>query len=173
MSKNSTSAVKSSRKISRDHNSGNDHSGNDHSGNDSDHNAGRDLDAEIGLRLKRIRLHAGKTQADVAKALGISPQQYQKYEKGATKCAITTLFNVAAYYDLPVNAFLPGHDAEDPGFSEEAVSFATHTPKPSAPGDDAAFMAELLAIFIRIPTKARRRKMLDLLNTLFAADAED
>ncbi len=143
---------------------------------------GRAIDARIGERLKRVRLQAGKTQADVAKALGISAQQYQKYEKGATKCAITTLYALAAHYDRPLEDFLPGLGREQPGFLEGPAPFAAEaqpTDAPAARGpqtseddDDAAYMSQLLAIFIKIPDRQRRKRMLEILNELFRDEAD-
>jgi transcriptional regulator with XRE-family HTH domain len=40
----------------------------------------------VGLQLKKIRLMRGYTQTRVAKAINITFQQIQKYEKGTNEC---------------------------------------------------------------------------------------
>jgi DNA-binding XRE family transcriptional regulator len=40
----------------------------------------------VGLQLKKIRLMRGYTQTRVAKAINITFQQIQKYERGTNEC---------------------------------------------------------------------------------------
>lgn len=47
-----------------------------------------DIDRKIGLRLRSTRLHMGLTQHDLAKMLGVSFQQVQKYERGLNRLPI-------------------------------------------------------------------------------------
>jgi len=49
------------------------------------------LDVEIGRRLKEVREAEGMTQKDVAKLLGVSFQQVQKYENGKNRMSVSSL----------------------------------------------------------------------------------
>jgi DNA-binding XRE family transcriptional regulator len=42
----------------------------------------------VGLQLKKIRLMRGYTQTRVAKAINITFQQIQKYERGQNECKV-------------------------------------------------------------------------------------
>jgi len=124
------------------------------------------VDIELGKRLKAFRVQADKTQADIATWLEISPQQYQKYEKGASRCNITNIYRLAEFYKRPITDLLPGAEKSTiSGFQEEEKQFSTE------PGegltDEAVAMAELLSVFVRIPSKQMRRKILNLLNEMF------
>ncbi len=59
---------------------------------------------ELGKRLKTFRKAKGLTQNEVAKELGITCQQYQKYESGKNKIPVHSLYHfcnltgVSIYY---------------------------------------------------------------------------
>ncbi|MEL6380539.1 MAG: helix-turn-helix transcriptional regulator, partial [Pseudomonadota bacterium] len=44
------------------------------------------IDLALGQTLRLLRVQGGRTQSEVAEYLDISPQQYQKYEKGSSRC---------------------------------------------------------------------------------------
>lgn len=126
------------------------------------------IDAEVGKRLKSFRVQVDKTQADIAAWLEISPQQYQKYEKGASKCNIANLYRLAEYYERPITDLLPGVENQySPGFREQEETYSPN--KNSALTDEAAAMAELLAVFVRIPSKKMRSKILNLLSDMLSS----
>ena len=72
------------------------------------------LDRLIGLRIKRARLLRGLTQTDLAKELGVSYQQVQKYEYGASKITATTLFRVAEVLHKHIGWFFHGVSERTP-----------------------------------------------------------
>jgi transcriptional regulator with XRE-family HTH domain len=61
--------------------------------------------ATIGKKIREFRLIAGLTQEKLAEKLGITFQQVQKYERGATKVNLTRLQQLAGILDVPVSAF--------------------------------------------------------------------
>ncbi|WP_051293097.1 helix-turn-helix domain-containing protein [Citrifermentans bremense] len=60
---------------------------------------------EIGQKLREFRLQAGLTQEQLAERLGITFQQVQKYERGATKLNLVKLQQAAEALKIPVSAF--------------------------------------------------------------------
>lgn len=54
--------------------------------------------ARIGQYLKKWRLEAGMSQAEVAEKLGISQESYGKYELGQRKASIDLLFKIEKLY---------------------------------------------------------------------------
>jgi len=59
----------------------------------------------LGSRLKIRRLALGLTQTKVAKAINVTFQQIQKYEKGTNGVSSIRLLQLANYLKVPVNYF--------------------------------------------------------------------
>jgi transcriptional regulator with XRE-family HTH domain len=47
------------------------------------------------------------TQQDIAKAIGVSTQQYQKYETAKNNISAMRLFKIAMYLNVDLNLFFP------------------------------------------------------------------
>ena len=62
----------------------------------------------FGARLRAARLEAGKSQTEVADALGITFQQVQKYEKGINRISAGTLYELSRFFGMPVQFFFDG-----------------------------------------------------------------
>ena len=58
-----------------------------------------------GCQLKKIRLMRGYTQTRVAKAVNVTFQQIQKYEKGTTGVSSIRLLQLSNYLKVPINYF--------------------------------------------------------------------
>jgi transcriptional regulator with XRE-family HTH domain len=56
----------------------------------------------VGARLRAARLEAGKSQTQVAEALGLTFQQVQKYERGTNRISAGTLHELSRLFDTPV-----------------------------------------------------------------------
>ena len=62
----------------------------------------------LGNKLKLRRLALGLTQTKVAKAINVTFQQIQKYEKGTNGVSSIRLLQLANYLKVPVNYFFEG-----------------------------------------------------------------
>lgn len=80
----------------------------------------RALDLAIGARLRARRRQLGLSQTDLARKLGVSFQQVQKYERGSNRIAASTLAVAAAALETSV-AWLVGE--EGPGGDENDELF--------------------------------------------------
>lgn len=56
--------------------------------------------------MKELRIDRGLSQAKVARGLNISPQSYNRYEKGERKPSFDLIFSLAKYYEISVIHFL-------------------------------------------------------------------
>jgi len=80
---------------------------------------GEDFERIVSLRIKERRLARGLSQAHLAEALGISPQQFQKYETGKNHLTIIRISQIAEVLGVPAAYFfenihsdlLPSEDA--------------------------------------------------------------
>lgn len=73
----------------------------------------------VGGQLRAQRIGRGLTQAQIAKIIDISPQQYQKYEDAQSKCSLTSLEILAEYYGVTLTSFLP-EETSNPTVINEA-----------------------------------------------------
>ena len=64
-----------------------------------------DFNKHLGNKLKLRRLALGLTQTKVAKAINVTFQQIQKYEKGTNGVSSIRLLQLANYLKVPVNYF--------------------------------------------------------------------
>ena len=65
----------------------------------------------IGRRIRRRRLFLGKTQAGLARALGITYQQFQKYETGTNRISESRLGDIARLMGVAPDYFSVGDDS--------------------------------------------------------------
>jgi transcriptional regulator with XRE-family HTH domain len=74
----------------------------------TDHRQVRDIDAQIGERIREARHAQGMSQTLLADQVGITFQQVQKYEKGANRVSAARLFDIAHVLGMPITYFFEG-----------------------------------------------------------------
>ena len=106
------------------------------------------VDACVGLAVRELRKARGRSQAELARAIGLTFQQVQKYERGANRISASKLVEIGAFLDAPVACFfdgLPGQRAAIP---------------PLACAPDANRSGEAARIALRLGLLPRRRRRL-------------
>lgn len=68
----------------------------------------RELDKQVGARLKARRKMLGWSLTKVADHLGISYQQVQKYELGQNRIGASRLITFSKLYEVPITHFFTG-----------------------------------------------------------------
>ena len=68
-----------------------------------------DFNKHLGEMLKKRRLALGLTQTKVAKAINVTFQQIQKYEKGINGVSSVRLLQLASYLKVPINYFFDNY----------------------------------------------------------------
>lgn len=63
------------------------------------------VDIHVGSRVKLRRILLGMSQDKLGKALKLTFQQIQKYEKGANRIGSSRLFQLSQILDVPVSFF--------------------------------------------------------------------
>ena len=69
-------------------------------------------DVHVGQKVREARVTKGYSQDDLAKKLGISFQQVQKYEKGTNRIGSSRLWEISIALDSPIIYFFEGIDAD-------------------------------------------------------------
>jgi transcriptional regulator with XRE-family HTH domain len=75
--------------------------------------AGDKYDQEIGERLRRARVASGMSQGRLAKEVGVSFQQIQKYEAGANRISSSRLYTMARVLGVGMDYFFNGLELLD------------------------------------------------------------
>lgn len=84
------------------------------------------VDRHVGRRVQEKRLGLGLTQTALAKAVGVSFQQVQKYEKGTNRVSASKLFEIADFMKVDIPFFFEGFAIAQPGFGEEETAAFDH-----------------------------------------------
>jgi transcriptional regulator with XRE-family HTH domain len=125
------------------------------------------VDRHVGARLRQQRANAGLSQQKLGKAMGITFQQVQKYEKGANRIGASRLQSAARVLGVPVNYFFDGLPAEAMGFAEADVALhAAFAPDPEAEA------AALLAAFARVRDRRLRARIVALVEAVAASRSD-
>ncbi|MCE2927690.1 MAG: helix-turn-helix transcriptional regulator [Rickettsiales bacterium] len=128
----------------------------------------QDVDAHVGKRLRLRRTMMGLSQEAVAKAVGITFQQVQKYEKGSNAMNASRLYEFARFMNVPVAYFFDGLEGYSgsatttvqSGFAEEALAFE-HRGQVS----DRESL-EMMKAFKRIKEQPIRKRLSDLVRAV-------
>lgn len=126
-----------------------------------------DIDIHVGKQLRFRRNALGLSQGDIAKELGLTFQQIQKYEKGQNRIGAGRLYRIASILAVSVAYFYEGIG------DEGEISALAATPVLGGDLKALALSAEgraLLSAFNSIEDEATRRQLLDLIKILASKD---
>lgn len=127
------------------------------------------IDIHVGARTRLRRKMMGLSQDTLAKALGLTFQQVQKYERGTNRISASKLYETARVLRVPLSYFFEGLNDPteggegDAGADTSAITAFMHSPEG----------LELAAVFPRIRPPAARRRILQLASALAGDDASD
>lgn len=65
-------------------------------------------DRHVGRQIAAVRIQSDVSQAQLARAIGISFQQLQKYENARNRVSASMLYEIARSLDVPVSRFFDG-----------------------------------------------------------------
>ncbi|WP_373768217.1 helix-turn-helix domain-containing protein [Glaesserella sp.] len=78
-----------------------------------------DVDLAIGKRIVQRRKEVGLSAEVLAEQIGVSQQQFSRYERGATKMNVSHLVNIAVILDTPISWFFADSKADNLTFSDK------------------------------------------------------
>ncbi|WP_226636814.1 helix-turn-helix domain-containing protein [Brevundimonas poindexterae] len=81
------------------------------------------VDRYVGRRVCEKRISLGYNQSDLGRALGLTFQQIQKYEKGVNRISASKLFDIARFFKVDVGYFFEGLAEGAPGVAEEGAAY--------------------------------------------------
>ena len=116
------------------------------------------IDVTVGGNVRIWRMVKGLSQAQLAKRLGVTFQQVQKYETGGNRIGTGRLVKIAAILGIPISALFQGTDAAEPSRSLLALV-----------SDRRSF--RLASAFAAITHSAFRLSLVELVERIAAAEA--
>ncbi len=119
------------------------------------------IDIAVGLRLRTVRKSKGMSQEQLGKALGITFQQIQKYERGTNRISASMLVKSARTLEVSASSLLP--DENDP---------APKSPVILSMMSQLRGVDELVECYSRIKSNRYRRALLQLARSLAINPAE-
>ena len=81
------------------------------------------VDRHVGRRVCEKRLALGYNQSDLGRALGLTFQQIQKYEKGANRISASKLWDIARFFKVDIGYFFEGLNGVQEGVAEDGAAF--------------------------------------------------
>jgi transcriptional regulator with XRE-family HTH domain len=121
------------------------------------------IDKHVGSRVKLRRMILGMSQDALGKALGLTFQQIQKYEKGVNRIGASRLFELSGLLEVPVQFFYDDYGDLAPsaqGFAEPDAAEAFMDLVNSPEG------VQLCRYFAEIKDPKVKRRVLDLVKTI-------
>ena len=115
----------------------------------------------VGITVRLWRIARELSQAELAKRLGITFQQVQKYEVGANRMSTGRLAKAAVVLGVPLATLFHGADAEEPAHALLADNRAFRLAQAFAGIQNTTLRLRLVALVENLaaaaPAKRRRR----------------
>lgn len=118
-------------------------------------------DVLVGNRIRQRRALLGMSQTALGKAVGLTFQQIQKYERGANRASASKLYEFATVLDVPVSFFFES--------AVEAEASRKHGRRKEKIDEDISTKRETLELvraFYKIRKANVRRDILDLIKSV-------
>jgi transcriptional regulator with XRE-family HTH domain len=80
-------------------------------------------DADIGRRVRSLRLQRGLSQSKLADNLDLTFQQVQKYEKGVNRISAGRLQRIAEVLDVPITFFFASCEGNESADGSSPIAF--------------------------------------------------
>ena len=126
-----------------------------------------DIDIEIGHKLQEFRETFCITQTELGKAIGVTFQQIQKYEKGTNRIHAEVIWKIASTFSVDVDFFFATSEQQDhDGQNKNNVGFSLNNIKYS---DKESI--KLIKYYMQIKDANVKKKILNLILSII--DIED
>lgn len=125
------------------------------------HSAPHPVDVHVGRRIAEKRLALGYNQSDLGRALGLTFQQVQKYEKGTNRVSSSKLWLIAQFFKVDLAYFFDGLSsaAAAPAIAEDAAA----APRPTRQSIEISNLVPQLGL-------PQQKLILDLVKSMTSKD---
>jgi transcriptional regulator with XRE-family HTH domain len=133
------------------------------------------VDVHVGQRLRQRRVLVGLSQEKLARMVGITFQQVQKYERGANRIVASRLHELAQVLDVPVSYFFDDLSAKAANNDHKHTGTESGVQHEDTASHDVMAERETLELvraYYNIEDERVRRRAFDLLRSLSKAQSE-
>ncbi|HRO33766.1 MAG TPA: helix-turn-helix domain-containing protein [Brevundimonas sp.] len=124
------------------------------------------VDRHVGRRVCEKRISLGYNQSDLGRALGLTFQQIQKYEKGANRISASKLWDIARFFKVDIDYFFQGLADAQPGMAEgDAPAFQHDFPA-------TRHTIEIARLVPALPVR-KQKLVLEMVREMAGASGED
>ncbi|MDE1151103.1 MAG: helix-turn-helix domain-containing protein [Micavibrio sp.] len=132
-----------------------------------DNDAPHPVDIHVGAKVKNRRLMLGLSQEELAKSVGVTFQQVQKYERGTNRISVSRLAEISTALKTSIDYFLDGAISLVPGKKLAIKGFSDSKqeslqPDPMMSRD----VIELVRAYQAITSPKLKKQALEILKTL-------
>ncbi len=126
------------------------------------------IDVHVGFRVRLRRNLLGMSQEKLGRAIGLTFQQIQKYERGVNRVGASRLFNLGHALDVPVSFFFEDLSPAAAGGGKRRVRGLSEAPASALEPDTLSKRetVELIRAYYRVTDLKLRKRVLDLLKAL-------
>lgn len=124
------------------------------------------IDKLVSRRLKMKRMISGLSQQDVGKAVDVSIQQVQKYEKATNRISSGKLFALARFFKVPINYF---YSQDNNDISSIESAFAETSDLYDIGDKDSVTEKEIIMLvkaFSEIKSAQNRKKVIEVVKII-------
>jgi transcriptional regulator with XRE-family HTH domain len=122
------------------------------------------VDIHVGGRVRLRRTLLGMSQERLGRALGLTFQQVQKYERGANRIGASRLYQLCRILDVPVSFFFDDMAAETTDRSVQMRDAGHPDPEPDRFSKRETL--ELVRAYYRIDDPEVRRRLFELTKSI-------
>lgn len=136
------------------------------------------VDIHVGGKVKSRRLMLGLSQEELAKSIGLTFQQVQKYERGTNRISVSRLTDISRALKVPVDYFLEGCASvilgSGGGAKKTALRGVSDTPQTLLEPDPMTKrdVLELVRAYEQISTPQLKKQILEMAKAMAKAAAE-
>ncbi len=124
------------------------------------------VDIYVGKRLRERRIMLGMSQEAVGKAIGVSFQQIQKYEKGVNRMGSSRIYDFSKILNVSVAYFFDDYEKPVEAMSEYSRGMAEDDSNFEHDRISSRETLELVRAYYSISDEKLRRKFYDLLKSM-------
>jgi transcriptional regulator with XRE-family HTH domain len=129
-----------------------------------------EVDIHVGRKIRQRRTALGMDQETLARGVGVSFQQIQKYERGTNRVSASRLFDISGALGVPIDFFFHEMEKRDPDKDQDLAKDLHEVTARETGIDDPMTRAqsiELAKAFWALPDDAMRAAVIALFNAMY------
>ncbi len=130
-----------------------------------------DFDIKLGQQIRKLRIMRGCSQDEIARNIGVTFQQLQKYERGINRVCVSRLIDICKFFAIQPSCIIDNLSTSDPAsFNENNTNFIYDS---SGTDSDNKEILSLVRAYKNIPQHNVRKKVIALIRAIGDSEYDD